>query len=427
MPLDQHMTEIKPFQALRYNKSKIENFDKVVCPPYDVISEQQQQEYYRLSPHNFIRILLAKQNPSDTKEDNRYTRSKKTYQEWLKDGILLQDDRPCIYYYRQEYKVLGSRHSRLGFIALMKTQDEENSKVYPHEKTHAAAKEDRFHLWKALNAALSPIFVCFSDKDRKIEKIFTTHVVQSAPEVDVMDSDGVRHIVWPLGDPRLIQEIVDAMANQPVFIADGHHRYEVSRQLKQWKAAHSSGHTGQENYNYVMTYFTNMDSRDLQIFPMHRIVKNFPKDSSFLEESFRLDRIKTKEELLVLLAKAGQNEHAFGLYTRDGMWLLRLKNKTLIDKIVTEGSSQYKRLDATILKYFVFDPVGISSEDIIYTKDMNQVTGMVDDHQAEAGFLMNAVRMQQLKEIALNGEKMPPKTTYFFPKLLSGLTVLTFD
>jgi uncharacterized protein (DUF1015 family) len=421
------MTEIRSFQALRYNKEKVQDLNKVVCPPYDVISEQQQKEYYNLSPYNFVRILLAKQKPSDTKDDNRYTRSNTVYQEWLKSGVLMQDERPCIYYYRQEYKVLGARYNRLGFIALMKTQDEENSKVYPHEKTHAAAKEDRFHLWKTLNAALSPIFVCFSDKEKKIEKIFINNVAQSDPAIDVVDVDGVRHIVWPVDDQQLIQEIVDTMADQPVFIADGHHRYEVSRQLKQWKMSHNSKHTGDENYNYVMTYFTNMDSRDLQIFPMHRIVKTFPKDISFLEEHFRLDRIKLKEDLLVLLAKAGQNEHAFGLYTREGMWLLRLKNKTLIDKLVTEGSSEYKRLDATILKYFIFDQIRISSEDIIYTKDMNDITNMVDEKQAAAGFVMNAVRIQQLKKIALNGEKMPPKTTYFYPKLLSGLTALKFD
>jgi uncharacterized protein (DUF1015 family) len=170
-----------------------------------------------------------------------------------------------------------------------------------------------------------------------------------------------------------------------------------------------------------------MDSRDLQIFPMHRIVKKFPSNLSFLEEHFRMDRIKTKEDLLVLLARAGQNEHAFGLYTGDGTWLLRLKNKMLIDKVVTEGSKEYKRLDATILKYFVFDPIGVSSEDIIYTKDMHDIVTMVDEGRAKAGFVMNPVRIQQLKEIALNGEKMPPKTTYFYPKLLSGLTVSKFD
>ncbi|HSV43793.1 MAG TPA: DUF1015 domain-containing protein [Candidatus Bathyarchaeia archaeon] len=419
------MTEIIPFRALHYNKDKIKDLNQVVCPPYDVISEEQQRHYYKVSQYNFIRIMLAKQNAEDSKDDNRYTRSKKIYEEWLKDQILIRDENPAIYFYRQEYKVMGERHSRLGFIALMKIHSE--NKIYPHEKTHAAAKEDRFKLWKTVNASLSSIFVCFSDKERTVEKIFLHELAQKTPFMDISDTDGVRHIVWRVDDQKLIEGVVNTMSNQAVFIADGHHRFEVAGQIQQWKAQHNPHHTGNELYNYVMTYFTNMDSKDLQIFPMHRIVRAFPQDMAFLEEHFRIDRIKTKDELLVLLAKAGHNEHTFGLCRRNGLWLLRLKNKMLIDKVVTEGSAEYKRLDATILKYFIFDQVGITSEDIIYTKEMSDVINMVEAGTAQAGFLLNPVRIQQLKEIALNGEKMPPKTTYFYPKLLSGLTVHPFD
>jgi len=233
--------------------------------------------------------------------------------------------------------------------------------------------------------------------------------------------------LWRLDDKDYIQEIVQSMADQPIFIADGHHRYEVAKQLQHWKATHNSHHTGKEPYNYAMTYFTSMDSSDLQIFPMHRIVKTFPDDISFLEEHFRIDSVKSKSDLMVLLAKAGKNEHAFGLYRKNGMHLLRLKNKMLIDKLVTEGSAEFKRLDATILKYFVFDQIGVKSEDIVYTKSLDDIVHMVGDGSAKAGFLMNAVKMGQLRKIALSGEKMPPKTTYFYPKLLSGLTVSTFD
>jgi len=421
------MTEIRPFQAVHYSREKVRDLNKVVCPPYDVISEEQQDAYYHQSPYNFIRVMLARQEASDTKTNNRYTRSRESYQQWCRDGILVQDEQPCIYFYKQEYKILGARHSRLGFIALMKIQDEGVSRVYPHEKTHAAAKEDRFQLWQMLNASLSSIFVCFSDRERKIEHIFHADIVQKDPFMDITDGEGVRHILWRLQQQSLIQEIVESMANQPVFIADGHHRFEVSRQIKQWKTQQNPRHSGKELYNYVMTYFTNMDSRDLQIFPMHRIVKTFPKDIAFLEEYFRMDRIKTREELQVLLAKAGQNEHAFGLCRADGMWLLRLKNQRLIDRVITQGSPEFKRLDASILKFFVFDKIGIPSEDIVYTKDADDITRMIENGRASAGFLMNPVRIHQLKEIALNGEKMPPKTTYFYPKLLSGLTISPFE
>ena len=416
------MTEIKPFQGIHYDPERIINASKVMCPPYDVISPLQQDAFYAASEHNFIRVDLGKDKPGDDKDNNKYTRAKDIFNQWLKDGILVQDDQPSIYYYRQEYKVQGERHSRLGFIALMKIQDEANSKIFPHENTHAAAKEDRYKLWTTVGANLSQIFVCFSDKERKVEKVFSAHVAATKPMFEVIDEDGVKHVFWRLDEPKFVNQIVHTLANQALFIADGHHRYEVACEIRRHKLARVEKPTGQEPFNFVMTYFTNIDSKDLRIFPMHRIVKKLPGQLSFLEEFFRMDRIKSRTDLLVLLAKAGQNEHAFGLYTKAGYMLLRLKNTALIDKTIKEGSRDYRRLDATILKYFVFDKLGVKSEDIIYTKDAAEVIVRVNDGAAEAGFIMNPVKIQQLKAVALNGERMPPKTTYFYPKVLTGLT-----
>ena len=176
-----------------------------------------------------------------------------------------------------------------------------------------------------------------------------------------------------------------------------------------------------------MTYFTNMDSKDLQIFPIHRIVKKFSISVNLLEQYFRIDKIKTKTDLLVLLARAGQNEHAYGLCKKEGLYLLRLKSKTLIDKVVQEGSKDYKSLDSAILKSFIFDQVGVASEDIVYSKDPLEVITAVQEGQADAGFILNPVQIKQLKAIALNDERMPPKTTYFYPKVLSGLTMYKMD
>ena len=417
------MTEIRPFQAVHYNKEKEKDLNKVVCPPYDVISKEQQDAFYKESEHNFIRIMLGKEKPSDDKSNNRYTRAKNIYKKWFEQGILNQDDKPCIYFYKQEYKVLGQKYSRLGFISLMKLLDDGESKIFPHENTHSQAKEDRLTLWKALSSNLSSIFVCFSDKGRRVEKIFNQDILMQPPDIDVVDGDGVKHIVWRLDNPEKIQEIVDTLSEQQLFIADGHHRYEVSQELKRLRRSGKNKSAGNESFDYLMTYFTNMDSKDLQIFPMHRIVKKFSENLDFLDEFFRIDKVKSKDELVLLLAKAGKNEHSFGLYTKDGVKLLRLRNKLLIEKYVHEGSVEFKALDATILKHFVFDRIGVKSEDIIYTKDVSDVINMVDEGKAEAGFVMNPVKIQQLKDIALNGERMPPKTTYFYPKVLSGLTI----
>lgn len=418
------MSSIKPFQAIRYNTEKIKDLGKVMCPPYDVISPEEREEFAARSLNNFVHIIL----PKDTPEEDRYKRAKRIFSEWRNNSILIQDEKPAIYFYKQEYKALGQRYSRLGFISLMHLSDGEESKVKPHENTHAHAVEDRFKLWRNLNADLSCIFVCYSDRQKKIEKIFTKKVLAQQPLVDIVDDDGVGHRLWRLDDMALINEINASIGDQHLFIADGHHRYRVAQELRRQKLAKMTQKpTGDEPFNYVMTYFTNMDSRDLQILPMHRIVKSFPSDLNALEEYFRIDRLPNKGELLIPLARAGKNEHAFGLYTKGGVRLLRLRNKLLVDKFIKEGSKDYKHLDATILKHFVFDKAGIRSEDIIYTKDFDEVISMVDQGQAAAGFIMNPVQITQLQAIALNGEKMPPKTTYFYPKVLSGLTVYTMD
>jgi len=282
-------------------------------------------------------------------------------------------------------------------------------------------------LTRALSSNLSSIFVCYSDKQRQVEKIFNRKVVTNDPIIDIVDENKVRHRLWRMEDKALIKEINDSISGQNLFIADGHHRYQVALQYRRRKLKRKTNVSMSEPFNYVMTYFTNLDSKDLQILPMHRIVKRINKKMDFLEEFFRIDKVRYGHELPILLAKAGVNEHAFGLYTRDGIKLLRLKNKLLIHKHIKEGSSDFKNLDATILKYFVFDRLGIESDDIKCTKDYKEATDMVDHYSAEASFIMNPVRIDQLKAIALNGERMPPKTTYFYPKVLSGLTVYKMD
>ncbi len=395
----------------------------MVCPPYDVISQEEQEYYHNLNPYNFIHIELGKDTPTDTPTENKYSRAKKLYDEWIQKGILLKDRQGCIYYYKQEYKIRGQKYSRLGFIALMRLPDENDSKIFPHENTHSRAKEDRLRLWSTLKANLSPIFVCFSDRAKKVQNIFQQKVSLESSFLDVVDTDGVRHTLWRLEDPLLIEEIDRTLADQHLFIADGHHRYEVASEYRRLQLNPKTQSNGQEPFHYIMTYFTNMDSSDLMILPLHRIVKRLSHPMDFLEEFFRIDRARTREDLQIILAKAGQNEHAFGLYTRNNIRLLRLKNRLLIDRLISEGSQEFRHLDATILKYFVLDRLGIKSEDISYTKDIQEATQPVDEGSAEASFIMNPVRIQQLKAIALNGERMPPKTTYFYPKVLSGLTV----
>jgi uncharacterized protein (DUF1015 family) len=421
------MSIVKPFNAVHYNFDKISDPAKVVSPPYDVISQEQQNYLHESSPNNFTHIDLGKERPEDTETNNKYTRAKKIFDEWQRKGVMVQDEKPALYFYRQDYKIQGQKHGRMGFIGALKLENDKDSKVYPHENTHAKAIDDRLKLTTALQADLSPIFVCYADRKTVVERIINKNLSAQKPFVEVEDGDHVWHRLWKVEDQKIIEEIQQTIFGQQLFIADGHHRYRMSQEYQRLRGAKKARVTGDEPFNFVMTYFTNLDSKDLQIFPIHRILTALPKPLDFLENYFRIDKLKNKQELTIQLARAGRNENAFGLYTRQGFRLLRLKNKLMIDEKVTEGSADYKRLDATILKYFVFDELGVESKDIVYTKDLNEMIENVDSQKAEAGFVLNPVRIAQLKAIALNAEKMPPKTTYFYPKVLSGLVVFKKD
>ncbi|MBF0531557.1 MAG: DUF1015 domain-containing protein [Candidatus Omnitrophica bacterium] len=414
------MAIVNPFCGVRYNGAKIKDPGKVVSPPYDVIADEELRHLNNLSPYNFTHIDLPKEQGGM----DRYASAKQRFDEWMKTGVLTKDDKPSLYVYRQEYKYQGQKYNRLGFIGAMRIEDGRDSKVYPHENTHAKAVDDRLAMCKNLKADLSPIFVCYSDRSRQMDKIFIRHIAPQTPLFEVEDPDKVKHLFWRLSDPALIAQIQQTVEGQPLFIADGHHRFKVAQEYRRLCKERNPAGDDEAPYNFVLTYFTNLDSRDLQIFPMHRIVTRLTKPLHFLDDYFRTDRVKTVGELLIILARAGRNENAFGLYTREGIRLLRLKNKRLVNDKVKEGSAAYKALDAAILKSFVFDEIGLESKDIIYTKDIQRVTAMVDAGEAEAGFIMNSVPIQQLKDVALSGDKMPPKTTYFYPKVLSGLVVL---
>src|SRR3989338_1752099 len=331
------MSHIKPFKAIYYNKAKVKDLSKVVAPPYDVISTEEQEYLHNLSPYNFTHIDFGKDGARDDKTDNKYTRAKQIYSDWLTKKVLVQDDVPSVYFYKQDYKIMGEKYSRTGFVSLLELESGEESTVYPHENTHAHAVDDRLKLTESLKSNLSSIFVCYSDRHRTVEKIFSKHVLGTSPMIDVTDQDRVQHKLWRLDNPELIKKINASLAGQQLFIADGHHRYKVAMEYQEKRRSRIAIPSGGEPFNYVMTYFTNIDSKGLQILPMHRIVKNMPGDLGFLEDFFRIDTIKRKEDLPILLARAGRNEHAFGLYLKGAVKLLRLKNRLLIDQYVEEG------------------------------------------------------------------------------------------
>jgi len=427
------MNKIKPFQAVVYNPQKITDFRQVVCPPYDVISASFQDKLHERSLYNFIHILLAK----DSVIDDKYRRSGVIFRQWLKDSILIIDEKPAIYFYSQQYVIRGEKKTRLGFISLLRLGDENGSAVFGHENTHSAAKQDRFKLVKQVRANLSPIFIVFLDKKRIIQRIFQKNIPALDAFIEVTDDEKTVHKLWRINDPDLLKLIQSCMNSENMFIADGHHRYEVScayRDLMREKLGNKF--TGSEDINYCLAYFTNTDPRGLSILPIHRLLKldaklNLDDFIAKAKEFFDVDFIKDKTRFFFLMEKAGNTEHLIGLYKEKKYFLLRLKNIKMLDKLIPDKPKEYRVLDAAIFNYLVlknimkFDLEDLP--DIKYSPDAHEFIELVDADPLNIAFFLNPVKIQQIINVALSGNKMPPKSTYFYPKVLSGLVINKFD
>jgi len=426
------MSKTKAFKAVVYNSKTIGDFKHVVCPPYDVISSQAQDILHERSLYNFIHILLAKDSPLDDK----YHRAGVIFRSWLKEGVFIQDEQPAVYFYSQQYIIRGEKKTRLGFISLLRLGDEKSSAVFGHENTHQAAKLDRFKLVKQVKANLSPIFIIFLDKKRIIQRIFQKHLGALKPFIEVMDDEKTVHKLWRLNDPDILKTIESNMNNEDMFIADGHHRYEVScayRDLMREKLKEEF--TGEEDFNYCLAYFTNTDYRGLSILPIHRLLKLDARLdlNDFMvkaKEYFDIDQLKDRTRFFFLLEKAGCSEHLLGVYKDKKYFLLRLKNVKMLDKLIADKPKEYRTLDVAILNYLVFKNIlklDLNNLTAIkYSPDPYELMDQVDSDSANIAFFLNPVKIQQIINIATSGNKMPPKSTYFYPKVLSGLVVNKF-
>ncbi len=423
------MTKIKAFKAYVYNQEKIGDLKLVVCPPYDVISPQAQDKLGERSIYNFIHILLAK----DTPIEDRYHKAGVIFRQWLKEAVLIQDEHPAIYFYSQQYVIRGEKKTRLGFISLLKLGDGKGSPIFGHENTHNVAKLDRFKLIKQVKANLSPIFMIFLDKQRIIQRVFQKHISAKNAFIEVTDDEKTVHKLWRLDQPEAIRLIESSMNDENMFIADGHHRYEVScayRDLMRQKLG--TRFSGEEYFNYCLSYFTNTDYRGLSILPIHRLIKLDTKldINDFIlkaKEYFDVDKIKDRTRFLFLMEKAGCSEHLIGLYKDKKYFLLRLKNVKILDKLIADKPKEYRVLDVAILNYLVLKNILKFNLDdlanIKYSPDALEFMDEVDADASNIAFFLNPVKIEQIINIALGGHKMPPKSTYFYPKVFSGLVI----
>ncbi len=441
------MATIAPFRGFVYNEQVAGSIDTLVCPPYDIITPAEQQELYRRNPYNVVRLELGLESPADTESDNRYTRAAAQLRQWMDEGALHRSARPSLYVYEMEYGQ-GTALKRLrGFICLVRIEDYASGVVKPHETTLSGPKTDRLNLLRSCKAGFSQIFSLVPDPAGTIETVLGR--VSGKPEMEVSSADGVIHRIWTLSDAGDIGTIVAAMADRPIFIADGHHRYDTALNYRNERRTAAGSFTDSEGYNYVAMFLARVEDPGLTVLPAHRALFNladfhprkFEKD---LNRFFNIERIdfsgeseeQDRRTVLDTLAKRADHAHVFGMRVRGehSYYLLTLKHEADMDAVVPDKIPAYRRLDVSILHHLIIDRLlGVRMEthklglNIEYIKDADEAVRRVADGSAEIIFLMNPTKVTEVRDVAAAGERMPQKATYFYPKLLSGLVMHKID
>lgn len=441
------MAKIAPFRGILYNQTRAGTIDMLVCPPYDIISPAEQQDLYRKSPYNVIRLEYGLASPADTEEDNRYTRSSAVLRDWLQSGALQQSPAPAFYIYEMEYRPGGGVKKLRGLICLVRIEDYDSGVVKPHETTLSGPKTDRLNLLRACSASFSQIFSLFSDPRGTVAGI--VDAVDGKPDQEVKSSDGVTHRVWPMTHPSDIETIVRELTDKQIFIADGHHRYDTALNYRNERRKQDGSYTGEEDYNYVAMFLARLEDPGLTILPAHRTLFNLTdfdpeKFEEDLNRYFNIERIdfdrrsETKDLRTVLdtMQHRADRAHVFGMRVRGehSYYLLTLRNESDMDDLLPAKPPAYRRLDVSILHHLIIDRLlGVRMEthklglNIEYIKDAGEADKRVHDNKAELVFFMNPTKVQEVKDVAAAGERMPQKATYFYPKLLTGLVMHKID
>jgi len=441
------MARIYPFRAWRYNPSSV-RLEDVVTQPYDKISPSMQQAYYQRSPFNLVRIILGLPELFDTERgESVYTRAARDFRAWREQGVLVQEKDPCIFAYSQSFKVPGTNilKERRGFIALGKLHEYSEQVVFRHEQTLSKPKSDRLNLLKATRAHFGQIFMLYSDPAGSVEKIL--YDGSGPADAEVTDEYGVLHRLWRIADPAAINQLTTAMADKKLIIADGHHRYETALNYLQEhtcgspaRAEHSTSQLPQPGCPEAaaMMTFVNMDSDGLVILPTHRVVHSLLgfDPAGFARaagEFFTVEALPAGEAANYIETLGKQQGTAFVAVTRAGPLLLRSRPEAVAAALADLPERQ-RQLDLTHLHSIVLHRLlGLDAEkvreqtNIRYLRDAAEAVDQVRCGEAGVAFLTNPVSIEQLREVAFAGDVMPQKSTDFFPKLLSGLTIYALE
>ena len=440
------MAQIEAFKGIRYNRKKIEDLSKVIAPPYDVISPVEVRAYYQAHPANIIRLILAQEKKGDTVSNNKYTRAGKDFRKWLDNKTLIQDEKPGLYVYQQKYKTGRLIKTRTGIFSLVRLEDFSKGIIFPHEETHSGPKKDRTRLIKNVKANLSPVFGLYDDPKLKVKKLLNP-VLKKRALFKVQDHTGIEHCIWTITSPVLIKKMKTALKSKKIYIADGHHRYETAlgyckhnekllRKKRSLKGASDfQSIAGKPGYNYRMMCLVSLEDEGLIVLPTHRVLLKAccPKLTSAKNDDEIINKLTPYFDIKLLAKKSKQKikntqkQHCLLMYTHNkNLYLLSLRKKNIL-KIITPGKpAVYQNLDVNVLHGLIIKHLlGLKPREgqILYTRNEKEALDLVNKGKGGLSFILKAADINEVRGVALSGNKMPQKSTYFYPKLPTGLVI----
>ncbi len=422
------MADIKAFRGMRFDTKKAGEIEKLCCPPYDIISEEERLGFIAENENNIIRLELPK-------GDTPYEDAAAILKAWEDKGVLIREDEPAIYVYEEEFTAYGKSGAVKGIIVRLKVEEFEKGVVLPHEFTLSKAKEDRLNLMKATNCNFSQIYGLYMDEEHTSLNTIDK-ASEGAPDIEFTDNGSVTHRLWIIKDEEVINKLVADFKERKIYIADGHHRYETALNYRNYCREKGISKEG-DAADFQMIYLVDMEHPGLVVFPTHRLVRDleeFDSDEVLCKCSkyFDIEAYTSTDTMEVELdAEDKEGKKAFGFYVGEGEWYkLTLKDIAVMDELLLELSPVSRSLDVTVLhtlileKIFGIDKANMAAQiNLTYTKFFQEAISFVDCGKAQCSFVLNPTKVKEIRDVASEGEKMPQKSTYFYPKMITGLVM----